>query len=84
MDSEEAIRRAGRAAQIMDEPLVREAIDGITNYVENGWRESAVDDAAGREEFYRLLLAVKMFKSFFQTVIDGGKIAQANKPGEVL
>ena len=68
----------------MDEPLVREAIGAITNYVETGWRESAVDDAPGREEFYRLSLAVKMFKSFFQAVIDGGKIAQAKKPGEVL
>lgn len=83
MNTEETVRRAARAEALMNDPLIREGFESIDAYIDLNWRESPLDAAAEREELFRLYIAARMLRSFFQTVIDGGKLAKAVAPERI-
>lgn len=83
MNTEEAIRRAARAGELMNDPLIKEGFESIDAHIDLRWRESPLDAADEREELFRLHVAARMFRAFFQTVIDGGKLAKASNPERI-
>lgn len=79
MTAEEQIRRGAEARQVLDNPLVVDAFNSIEAGLVSKWLASQAFDAAGREELYRLYLAARMFKAYFEREISGAEIASIAK-----
>jgi hypothetical protein len=73
--------RGERAAAIMRDPLVAEALEEIrTSYIE-GWSNSGPQDADVRERAYHMLQAHDAFVRHFQSVIETGEMAAQQLDG---
>ncbi|HXU58666.1 MAG TPA: hypothetical protein VN710_07940 [Verrucomicrobiae bacterium] len=69
--------RGMRAKAILEDEIVTEALDAIEAELRANWEGSRTDDAAGREDAYRMLKAAKAFRERLRKVIDDGAVAQA-------
>lgn len=68
----EAMQAADRARAVLDDPLVRDALDQIERAVIDQWAALGVENKAQAEELKRLLWAAKQFRAIFETTIAGG------------
>lgn len=72
------VERAAKAEALLRDPTLVEAFDTLeTNFIE-AWRNSSVADTDNRERIYHLLSALQALKGQIHSVIEGGKVAQAN------
>ena len=70
--------RAAKAEALLRDPTLVEAFDNLeANFIE-AWRNTSVADTDNRERIYHLLSALQALKGQLHTVIEGGKVAQAN------
>ena len=76
MTPEEELVRAGKARDIMSEPLVKEAINTMREAFITGIRQSAFVDEKLREKLCHRLALLEDFVGQFQTVMETGKLAE--------
>ena len=65
-------RRAMRAREIMQDPLIKEALDGIEQHYRDSWAAAKTVDA--REGYWHQLHALRAFKGHLQNILDGEMI----------
>jgi hypothetical protein len=65
MTTDETIARGKRAAEILDDPLVVEALDALDAFVIDGFRGSKLGERDEREALYHLNVAIADFPGAF-------------------
>lgn len=75
MTPEEALRRANRAGQLFNDPLLQETLDFMEKEVMEAWIACPVRDAEGREELYRLIKTTRKFRDLLRGTMESGKMA---------
>lgn len=81
--TEYEIARGERAAQLLADPIIADAFEGIEKEYINAWLESPVRDYEGREELYRLLRSLRAVQAKIHAVVDDGKVAKATLAEQV-
>lgn len=77
MTPEEEVARAARAAAILEDPLVVDALDAMRASALSAWENSTPDDTTGRERAWHRMRAVNEFRAHLQSHVDTGKMAAA-------
>lgn len=75
-DLHKELHRGEQAKRIIEDPMVREALDLIRDNLIGAWKKSKVADKEVREEAYRMLHALEEFERYFLTVMQTGKLAE--------
>lgn len=70
------LTRGDRAKQLMEDPLVQEAINKIEQTLIEAWQNSHANDHEGRNNAYLMQRLLKNFKSEFERAIGTGKVAK--------
>lgn len=72
----DATQRSEHAHRIMTDELVLEAFATIENDLVDLWKGSSERDGEGRERVYRMIFAMRTFKTFFESVMAEGQLHQ--------
>lgn len=75
MTPEEEVVRAERAKQILEDKLVRAALDGVRDLIIEQWRVSPVKDSEIRDWLWALYNASHKFEEVLRSHIETGKLA---------
>lgn len=67
--------RAIEAKQIIESPLVVEALNLIRENLHKNWEVSKYEEERQREEAWKMLKVVNEFERFFLKVMEDGQIA---------
>lgn len=73
----EAVSRASKAEALLRNELLQEGFDYLETQFIEAWRNSEVTDNESRERLYQLLKNLEALKGYFNTVIEDGKMANA-------
>jgi len=76
MSPEEEIRRAERARQLLEEPLLKEAFSILEDAFLNGIQTSAVKDCELREKICQMLISLRTLKQHLISTMETGKFAE--------
>lgn len=76
MSPEEELVRAGKAEQILSEPLFKESVNTIREALLIGIRRSAFSDDKLREKLCQRLALLEDLVSQLQTVMETGMLAE--------
>lgn len=76
MTPEEAIKRAGRAQQLLEEPMIKEALETIERDIIAQWEACPARDTEGREQLWKYYKTALKFKGILQGAIESGKLEQ--------
>ena len=71
-------RRAMRAREIMQDPLVVEAMASLEKHYADSWAAAKTVDA--REGYWHQLHALRAFQGHFETILAGEAMFRANHP----
>jgi hypothetical protein len=74
-DPELEMLRGRQAATLLDNELLKEALDTIEQQVEDRWKATAFDQTQQREELWHMGSAVRLFRGVLQKFIQTGKMA---------
>lgn len=74
----EDIDRANQAEALLNNPILTDAFAHLEQQFMEAWRQSSVNDTENRERIYHLCTALEAVKGHLRTVVESGKIAQAN------
>lgn len=77
MTEQEQLTRAARARELLENPLLAEALDKWETEITEAWKKSNANAQADRESMFLMLKASHNFKTYLQTVLDGGKLIEA-------
>ena len=77
-----AAARAEAAKRIIDDPMVKEALQIIEDGITAAWKDLPARDVEGREHLHRLLQAKRRFETVFQIVLEEGAIVVAELRAE--
>ena len=77
MKPDDEIHRANRAEQILNDPLVKEALEAIHDRIIEEWRGCPVKDVEMREKLWMMFNMHHRFISAMKEHIDTGKLARA-------
>jgi len=69
--------RAEKAAALLRNELFIEAFEYLDEQFVEAWKTSGVDDGEAREKLFQLMQALGAVKGYFQSVVEDGKLAQA-------
>lgn len=69
--------RAEKAASLLRHELFVEAFDYLDTQFVEAWKSSDVKDAEARERIYNLSQALSALRGYFQSVVEDGKLAEA-------
>lgn len=69
--------RAEKAASLLRHELFIEAFDYLDAKFIEAWKSSDVADAETRERIYNLSQALNALRGYFQSVVEDGKLAEA-------
>lgn len=69
--------RATRARQLLDDELLVEAFQTLEDAYTAGWRNTTIDDAAGREKLFLAVNIIGKVRKHLNTVLTDGKLAEA-------
>lgn len=72
------IGRADAARRIMDDPMIKEALQAIEDGIVSAWKDVPLRDVEGREHLHRLLQAKKKFEQVFAAHIQNGALASTD------
>ena len=75
MTPEETIRRAEHASQLLEDPLVIEALSILEREVIEQWEACPARDVEAREFLWKFYKTTKKFRAILQGVLESGKIA---------
>ena len=71
----EELDRAEHAKAVLDNPLVKEALQTLKDDVINAWEQTNMRDAEAREKAWMYYVTVKKFENLFLNFIATGKMA---------
>lgn len=71
-------RRAMRAREILQDPMVAEALTTLEAHYHDSWAASR--DADAREGFWHQLQALRAFSGHFEAVLTDADVFKANNP----
>lgn len=71
----DAERIAQAAARLLDDPLLKAALDEIEAAAVKDWRNSRPDDTAGRERNWLMVKAVEALRTALMSRVTTGKLA---------
>ena len=69
--------RAEKAASLLRHELFIEAFDHLDAKFIEAWKSSEVADTEARERIYNLSQALSALRGYFQSVVEDGKLAEA-------
>ena len=69
--------RAEKAAALLRNELFVEAFEFLDEQFVDAWKTSGIDDEEAREKLFQLMQALHAVKGYFQSVVEDGKLAQA-------
>jgi hypothetical protein len=81
------VARGAQAGELLDNPLIVEALDAYENEIVQLWKTSPLRDVEGREKLRQMLDAATKFRAYMMTTVETGKLAKAQirdavrKPG---
>jgi len=76
MTPEEALRRAGAASRIFNDPLVQETLNIMEKEVMEAWMTCPVRDLEARESLWRIAVTTRKFRDLLRGTMEAGKMAQ--------
>ncbi len=76
MTPEEEIARGEKARQVLEDPLVRGALDDIKQSIIQQWSKCPVKDTDLKERLWGLFNAADKFEEILKTHIETGKMAR--------
>lgn len=75
MTPEEALRRAEKARQIIEDPFVQEVLGTMEREVMEAWMACPVRDVEGRETLWRIAVTTRKFRDMLRGTAESGKLA---------
>jgi len=75
MTPAETTKRAERARQLLDDPMLKEALDLIEREIIEQWEAVPVRDVEGRETIWRFYKTAFKFRAILQGAVENGKVA---------
>lgn len=75
MDEEVEVLRGNQALQLLENPLLVEALEAIEKKYEDGWRNSQPSGVDKREKAYLMLHILSEFKQYLTRLVQTGKMA---------
>jgi hypothetical protein len=75
MTNQEAMIRAERAVQLMNDTLLKESLDLIEREIIEQWDACPVRDVEGRELLWRYYKTARKFRLILEGVAQNGKVA---------
>jgi len=79
MDEDVEISRGKSAHQLLENPLLKEALDAIEQSFRDEIENSNLSQRDLREEAFRMLCAAKVFRKHLTRYIETGKMASMSK-----
>ena len=81
MDKEKEIQRGQQAKRILDDPIYIEALQKVSQELDQEWINSPIRDTEGREKIYMMKKMLGILHVQIQSVMETGKLAtkQVNK-----
>lgn len=76
MNNEQIVTRSIEAANVIDNPAFKEAIDSIKSEIINEWKRCPVRDKEGQAILLQLIKIADKFEGMLIGMIEGGKLAQ--------
>jgi hypothetical protein len=77
LTSDELIHRAERAKQLLQEPLIVEALQKLEQDVMEAWSTCAIRDKEAQHELLLMVQTARKFRALFAQVIATGEIEAA-------
>ncbi len=75
MTPQETLHRANRAQALMDDPILKGAIEVMEREVMEAWMVCPVRDFEGREYLWRMAVTTRKFADLLRGTIESGKLA---------
>jgi len=81
MDKEKEIQRGQQAKRILEDPIYIEALQKVSQELDQEWINSPIRDTEGREKIYMMRKMLGVLHVQIQSVMETGKLAtkQVNK-----
>lgn len=76
MTNEQIVMQAMEAAQVLDNPAFRKAIDNMKQEIISEWKKCPVRDREGQMLLLQLIKLADKFEGSLIGMIEGGKLAQ--------
>lgn len=70
------IDRERQARELLEHPLLAEALDTYEREITETWKTSPLRDAEGREKLHQMLTAATRFRAFLTQTIQTGQMAR--------
>jgi hypothetical protein len=74
---DQAVARALRAQELLDDDLLSEAFTGLENGYTAAWRSTTIDDVGAREKLFLAINIVGKVRDHLTAILTNGKLAQA-------
>lgn len=75
MTPQELMQRGERARQLLEEPMIRDALNLIEQEVIGQWSACPARDVEGREELWKLYKTAQKFRGVLQSIMESGKLS---------
>lgn len=72
--SNQDLARAAQAAELLEHPLLVEALAAFDKEVIEAWKKSPARDQEGREKLFLMLQARQKFEAHLQSLVTTGKL----------
>jgi len=81
METEKEIQRGQQAKRILEDPIFVEALQKVSQELDQEWINSPIRDTEGREKIYMMKKMLGILHVQIQSVMETGKLAtkQVNK-----
>ena len=81
METEKEIQRGQQAKRILEDPIFVEALQKVSQELDQEWINSPIRDTEGREKIYMMKKMLGVLHVQLQSVMETGKLAskQINK-----
>ena len=81
METEKEIQRGQQAKRILEDPIYVEALQKVSQELDQEWINSPIRDTEGREKIYMMKKMLGVLHVQLQSVMETGKLAskQINK-----
>lgn len=76
MSPDEVARRGDEAARVLEEKVVREALEAIRDEIISQWANTPARDTEGREWVWRHYKVVEKFEGMLRGYIESGRMAK--------
>lgn len=76
MTNEQAVQRGFEAAQVLDNPAYRNAMDALKSQIVDEWKRCPVRDQEGQLLLLQLAKLAEKFEGTLTGMVEGGKLAQ--------